>query len=89
VKARTQAFNALCGIMIGAPSTLRDELIDCTKRTLVNRCLRLRPETEDLLSLATAPERMHLAGTKLALRDLTRRWKALDDEIKQLSARSD
>jgi transposase len=89
VKARTQAFNALFGIMIGAPSTLRDELIDCTKRTLVNRCLRLRPETEDLLSLATAPERMHLAGTKLALRDLARRWKALDDEIKQLSAEID
>ncbi|MDQ0618565.1 transposase [Arthrobacter globiformis] len=27
-----------------------------------------------------------MAGTKLALRDLARRWKALDDEIKQLSA---
>lgn len=89
VKSRTQAFNALSGIMIGAPSTLRDELVDLTKRTLVNRCLRLRPETEDLLSLATAPERMHLAGTKLALRDLARRWKALDDEIKQLSAQID
>ena len=31
VKARTQAFNALFGIMIGAPSTLRDELVDLTK----------------------------------------------------------
>lgn len=73
VKARTQAFNTLFGIMICAPSTLRDELVNLTKRTLVNRCLRLRPETEDLLSLTTAPERMHLAGTKLALRDLARR----------------
>ena len=29
---------------------------------------------------------MHLAATKLSLRDLARRWKALDEEIKQLSA---
>ena len=85
VKARTQAFNLLFGVMIGAPSQLRDELVDLTKRTLVNRCLRLRPETDDLLTLAAEPERMHLAATKLALRDLARRWKALDDEAKQLS----
>ncbi|MCS5498303.1 IS110 family transposase [Cnuibacter physcomitrellae] len=85
VKARTQAFNTLFGVMIGAPSRLRDELVDLTKRTLVNRCLRLRPETDDLLSLTATPERMHLTATKLALRDLARRWKALDDEVKQLS----
>ena len=35
--------------MIGAPSPLRDELVALTKRTLVNRCLRLRRETDDLL----------------------------------------
>lgn len=86
VKARSQAFNTLFGVMIGAPSQLRDELVDLTKRTLVNRCLRLRPETDDLLSLMTAPERMHLAATKLSLRDLAHRWKTLDEEIKQLSA---
>lgn len=89
VKARTQAFNTLFGVMIGAPSQLRDELINLTKRTLVNKCLRLRPETDDLLALASDPERMHLAGTKLSLRDLARRWKTLDDEIKQLSAQID
>ncbi|MGO4860429.1 hypothetical protein [Arthrobacter sp. 2MCAF14] len=38
------------------------------------------------MSLATDPERMHLAGTKLAQRDLLDRWKVLDDEIKQLNA---
>jgi hypothetical protein len=43
VKARSQAFNALHGIVVGAPSPLRDELIQLTKRTLVNRCVRLRP----------------------------------------------
>ena len=36
------------GVMIGAPSPLRDELVVLTKRTLVNRCLRLRPESDDL-----------------------------------------
>jgi transposase len=82
VKARTQAFNTLWGIMIGAPSPLRDELVVLTKRTLVNRCLRLRPETDEFLSMADEPERMLTAGIKTALRDLARRWKALDEEIK-------
>ena len=31
------------GVMIWAPSPLRDELVVLTNRTLVNRCLRLRP----------------------------------------------
>lgn len=85
VKSRTQAFNTLWGVMIGAPSPLRDELVALTKRTLANRCLRLRPETSDLLSLVAEPERMLIAGTKTSLRDLAQRWKALDDEIKTLN----
>lgn len=85
VKTRTNTFNTLWGVMIGAPSPLRDELVVLTKRTLVNRCLRLRPETSDLLSLADQPERMLLAGVKTALRDLAQRWKALDAEIKALN----
>jgi transposase len=85
VKARTQAFNTLWGIMIGAPSPLRDELVVLTKRTLVSRCLLLRPETGDLQALAGTPERLLMAGVKTALRDLARRWKALDQEIKALS----
>ncbi|MDT7647953.1 MAG: transposase [Pseudonocardiales bacterium] len=84
VKSRTQAF--LWGVVIGAPSPLRDELVALTKRTLVNRCLRLRPETDDLIVLAGAPERLLTAGVKLSLRDLARRrWKVLDDEIKTLN----
>ena len=85
VKSRTQAFNTLFGVMIGAPSPLRDELVPLTKRTLVNRCLRLRPEVDDLLELAGEPERLLLAGVKTALRDLARRWKTLDTEIKGLN----
>jgi transposase len=85
VKSRTQAFNTLFGIMVGAPSPLRDELVVLTKRTLVTRCLHLRPETGDLLTLAGDPQRLLLAGVKTALRDLARRWKALDEEIKTLN----
>ena len=85
VKARTQAFNTLWGVMIGAPSSLRDELVVLTKRTLVNRCLRLRPETDDLLDLSVDPDRLLIAGTKTALRDLARRWKSLDEEVKRLN----
>lgn len=85
VKSRTQAFNTLFGVMIGAPSPLRDELVVLSKRTLVNRCLRLRPETEDLLELTNDPDRLLLASVKTALRDLARRWKTLDAEIKALN----
>jgi transposase len=89
VKARTQAFNTLWGVMIGAPSPLRDELVVLTKKTLVNRCLRLRPETDDLLSLTGDPARLLLAAVKTSLRDLARRWKALDEEAKALSRQID
>jgi transposase len=85
VRSRTNTFNTLWGVMIGAPSPLRDELVVLAKKSLVNRCLRLRPETEDLLSLAADPERMLLAGVKTSLRDLARRWKQLDEEIKSLN----
>jgi transposase len=53
--------------MIGAPSPLRDELVMLTKRTLVNRGLRLRPDTEDFLVLAGDPDRLLLAGVMTAL----------------------
>jgi transposase len=85
VKARSQSFNALHGIVVGAPSPLRDELIGLTKRTLVNRCLGLRPETSQLLALSNDRDRLLLAAAKTALRDLARRWKALDEEVKELS----
>ena len=67
VKARTQAFNTLFGVMIGAPSPLRDELVVVSKRTLVNRCLRLRPESENLLALAAHAALLLPAGVKLAV----------------------
>jgi transposase len=84
VKARTQAFLTLHGIMIGSPTPLRDELVKLSKRTLVKRCADLRPETEDLLALTDQPERLHLATAKRTLRDLAHRWLALDGEVKAL-----
>jgi len=89
VKARTQAFNVLWGVMIGAPSPLRDELVVLGKRTLVNRCLQLRPAASDLLDLSEDPAQLLMAGVKTALRDLARRWKSLDEEIKTLSTQLD
>lgn len=85
IRARTQAFNNLFGTMIGAPSAVRDELVELTKRTFVNRCLELEPETDDLLELIDDPDRLVLASVKLTLRDLARRWKVLDAEVKVLS----
>lgn len=70
--------------MIGAPSQVRDELVGLTKRTFVNRCLALEPETEDLLELMNDPERLVIASAQLTLRDLARRWKTLDREAKDL-----
>jgi transposase len=89
VKARTQTFNTLFGITIGAPAPLRDELVALTKRTLINRCLGLRPETTDFAHLRVHPERLLMASIKTALRDLARRWKALDGEIKALNKQID
>jgi transposase len=85
IRARTQAFNLLFHTMVSGPSEVRDGLVDLTKRTLVNRCLALEPETEALLELIDEPEEMVLAGVKLTLRDLARRWKVLDAEVKELS----
>jgi transposase len=85
VRSRTQAFNNLFHTMISAPSPVRDELVELTKRTFVNRCLALEPETEDLLELVDDPDRLVLASVKFTLRDLARRWKALDTEVKALS----
>lgn len=85
VKARTQAFNTMWGIMISAPSPLRDELVVLTKRTFVNRCHGLRPETANPAALIDEPDRMLMAGVKATLRTLARRWRSLDDEIKELN----
>jgi transposase len=84
VKARRQAFLTLHGIMIGSPTSLRDELMKLSGRTLVKRCAVLRPEAEDLLELVDQPDRLQVAASKRTLRDLACRWLALDTEVKAL-----
>jgi transposase len=85
VRARTQAFNNMFHTMISAPSEVRDELVGLTKRTFVNRCLTLEPDTENLLELVADPDHLLVEGVKFTLRDLARRWKTLDAEVKELS----
>lgn len=89
VKARTLAFNVLWGVMIGAPSPLRDELVVLGNKTLVNRCLQLRPAASELLDLSTDPGQLLMAGVNTALREQVRRWRALDEEISTLSKQID
>jgi transposase len=85
VRARTQAFNNMFHTMISGPSEVRDRLVELTKRTFVNHCLALEPETEDLIELVDEPDRLTVASVQLTLRDLARRWKHLDAEAKELS----
>jgi hypothetical protein len=71
--------------VISAPSPVRDQLVHLTKRHLVNRCLTLEADTDRLVELVDDPDRLVVATINLALRDLARRWKALDAEVNALS----
>lgn len=53
------------------------------------RCLNLRPETADLIKLLESKNRLLIAGATTSLRDLARRWKALDDEVNTLNRQID
>lgn len=82
VKSRTQAMNALHSIVVSAPDLLRDDLIGLSKRTLVRRCQELEHH-QDLAEFASQGD-VVVAGTATALRTLSDRWDALDQEIKDL-----
>lgn len=85
VKSRTQAMNALQSILVTIPACMHADLTQLRARTLIKRCSQLRPETSNVSDLIGHPDRMLIAATKIALRDLARRWLALDREIKDLS----
>jgi transposase len=55
------------------------------KKTQVSRCLQLRPAASELLDLSADLGRLLMARVKTALRELARRWRALDEEISPLS----
>ncbi len=84
VKGRTQAMNALHGLIVAAPDSLHDELVELSGRKLVRRCAGLQPQTTDLVSLSDQPDRLVLAATETAIQALAVRWLQLDEQIKQL-----
>jgi transposase len=88
VKAKTQAMNALQSILVTAPSDLREDLLQTRGRELIKRCSQLRPETSTVSDLLEHADRMRTAATKIALRELARRWLALDRESKSSPSRS-
>lgn len=77
VKARTAAMNELKALLVTAPAALREQLAGLGAVRLAGACARLRPG---------ADARDPLAGTKLALRSLARRWQDLTAEIASLDS---
>ena len=74
VKARTQAMQTLKAIIVSAPAALREQLDRVTgKMTLVRHLAALRP----------GPINSTTASAKVGLRAISRRWLALDAEIKE------
>jgi transposase len=79
VKARTQAINALKGLLVTAPAELREQLAGLPTARLVRAAAALEPGT-----LATPT-----AAARLALRGLARRYQYLDAEITLLTEQLD
>jgi transposase len=79
LKARTQAANQLHDLVVSAPEPLRAQVRSLAIEALVTRAAGFRPG-----ALATP-----LAATKLAMRELARRWLTLDAEIRRLDAELD
>jgi transposase len=75
VKARTQAINALKGLLVTAPDGLREQLEGLTTTKLVRQAAAMDPGT-----LATPT-----AAAMLALGGLARRYQQLDAEIRLLT----
>jgi transposase len=79
VKARTQAANQLHDLLVSAPEPLRAQVRSLAIEALVRRAAGFRP---GVLSTSAA-------ATKLAMRELARRWQALDAEVGRLDAELD
>lgn len=76
VKAKTQAINQLRALLVSAPQEVRERLLKTKTAECVQRCAGLR-------SLGKAPMLQALTAT---LRLLSKRWLALQDELKMLDA---
>ena len=86
MRARTQAVNTLFGVLIGAPSPLRDELVELTKRTLLKKVLSAAASRDRMTSslCATTPNGCRSRESRPLFVDLAHHWKTLD-EIKALN----
>jgi transposase len=73
IKARTAAINQLKGLLVTAPSPLREDLDQLATAALVATCARLRPEEAALADPVQA--------TKAALRVVACRIRQLNEEI--------
>jgi transposase len=79
VKARTQAINALKGLLVTAPAELRDQLTGLPTRQLIPAAVALTP------GKLTTPT----AASMLALRSLAERYQHLTAEITSLAEQLD
>ena len=79
VKARTQAINALKGLLVTAPAELREQLEGLSTTRLIRQAAALNPDT------VATPN----AAAILALSGLARRYQHLDTEINLLTATLD
>lgn len=76
IKARTQAANQLRAILSTAPDQLRSRLRNKTLLSIVKTAVAFRVSAEPGASL--------VAITRHVLRGLARRWRVLDDEVRNL-----
>lgn len=75
-KARTQAMVTLKALIVTVPDELRQQLQGLPKTTLIERCAGLRP----------GPVTSPAASAKHSIRAMARRWKDLNDEVKEHDA---
>jgi transposase len=76
VQARTKAVQQIDQLIITAPAQLRDQIRELPKMTLIRRCAAWRPDP------ATAADPM--VATRIALKNLARRYLQLSEEIAEL-----
>ena len=73
IKAKTQAANQLHALVLTAPDPLRHQLRSLSLPKLVATAARLRTGQDPAV-----------AGTKIAMATIAKRWQHLDDEIRAL-----
>ena len=78
--ARIAAINALKALVVTAPVDLRDQLRSLTTTALITKCHKFRP------GQPTPGSRNEHTATKMAMRSLARRIRALTTEIAELKA---